>query len=92
MLRRDWDSIMREFEVDFGSISIIKIVGSGHFGTVSLAMFQNQKVAVKQLHPKESGIEDIKKSIREFLSEVKVKKKKKNQNEKKLTEHMKIEN
>lgn len=75
LLKRDWDSIMKEFEIDFQSLSIIKVVGTGNFGTVSLATFQNQNVAVKQLHPSASGVDDIKKSIKEFLSEVKVKKK-----------------
>lgn len=72
LVSKDFESIMKDFEINFSDLAISKVVGSGNFGIVSLATFKNERVAAKQLHPKDTGTDELKVTIRDFLSEAKV--------------------
>jgi len=74
MESKAFESIMNDFQVDYKELTISKVVGSGNFGIVYLAQFRNERVAAKQLHPKGMNAEDLKVTIRDFLSEAKVRK------------------
>jgi len=54
-----------EWELDFNDLKLGKILGSGAFGYVKKATYENQDVAVKFFHSDDP--KDIEKSLKEII-------------------------